>query len=334
MSGHESPRPDSDVRQVGDQLRSVLPDIVPDRRHHFEELIAAVEDPASGEGSAWAGVDLFEAFEPDNTVLERTNIWRVASVYALFLPLLVTWLGLAGAVAHYNSLPAEERAQRSFFEVWVSGVDFSFLGMPFRNSLGVLALLVAIVVLVAIVTGVAADRYNKQLDQHRNDLRAALTSASRLLNQRYPQSSADAADALVTFAARLDSVAAGLTSLVNEVAASTRGAIAAIVQQSKQGSEELTAANIEALGRHAQVIEQMEVAVARATEGLQQAALAAQSIAASTELDQRRREEYDRIASHMADTAADLRMQLEFLPPKQSHSGQVASGPGDGTGKQ
>lgn len=326
--------PGADADDVVRELTSLSQHIVPDRRAHLQSLADALQDPASGEGSAWAGVDLFEAFEPDTTVLERTNIWRVASVYALFLPLLVTWLGLAGAVAHYNSLPAEERAQRSFFEVWVSGVDFTFLGMPFRNSLGVLALLVAIVVLIAIIAGIAADRYNKQLDQHRNDLRAALTSASRLLNQRYPQSSADAADALVTFAARLDSVAAGLTSLVNEVAASTQGSIAAIVQQSKQGSEELSAANLEALGRHAQVTEQMEVAVARATEGLQQAALAAQSIAASTELDQRRREEYDRIASHMADTAADLRMQLESLPPKPPHSGQMASGPSDGTGKQ
>jgi hypothetical protein len=291
------------------QLKAVMPAVLPQPREQLKGLVHVLEGRGPAGSSSWVHIDLHEAFDPESSVIERTNWSRLVSVYVLFVPLLMTWVGLWLAVDAYNALPVSERRARSFFEVWVSGAESPLLGLTF--SLSELARTVAAVFVIAILAGLNADRLSGRVDARRDALRSALTSASLALHRRYPSTPADATGALDDFAARLEGLSHRISALANGLDSSTHLILESMRERVDTASATVAQMAQNATSEHMGVVRQMDEALANTVLALQEAAKAAQSIAHSSELDRARRAEYDKVVSHLADSAARLRQTLE-----------------------
>lgn len=299
----------------------MLPTLQPAHRAHGEQLVDVLAGRASQ--GAWAEMDLYEAFDPRTSMVEKTNWARVVSMYVLFVPLLLTWVGLWLAVDAYNALPAAERRARSFFEVWVSGAPSPRFGIT--ASLSELAIGVAAVFLIAIASGMLAERHSARLDKRRDALRCALLSASLALQQRYPRSTADATAALRDLRRAIAASTDAMASLMTSLDSSTRSILDTADARAQAAVGAIDAISEQAARRHTESTEMIERGIAHATGALQHASTAAAGLAQATELDRARREEYDRFVSHLAETVARLRQVVASL-----HAGEPAEFAGMG----
>ena len=242
------------------QLKAVMPDVLPERRDQLEALVDVLEGRGPAGSSSWAHIDLHEAFDPESSVVERTNWSRLVSVYVLFVPLLMTWVGLWLAVDAYNGLPASERRERSFFEVWVSGAESPLLGLTF--SLSELARTVAMVFLIAILAGLNADRHSRRTAVRRDALGSALTSASLALHRRYPSTPADATGALDEFTARPEGLSHRIAALANGLDSSMTLILESMRERVDTASSTVAQMARDAAREHMDLVRQMDQGLA------------------------------------------------------------------------
>jgi hypothetical protein len=161
-----------------------------DRRDGLNELAEALK--GGPDRPRWAEVDLFKVFNvdaastmqvQDSVVAQRLE--RLLSVL-IFVPVLLTWIGLAAAGLAYRSLLAEDptAAQQSFLKLWYSGFEgHTPLGLDRIAflTIGILFL----VILVSFLLNRQRDRDRARTDLRGRDLgrqlRTAVTRASLLL---------------------------------------------------------------------------------------------------------------------------------------------------------
>ncbi|WP_062428742.1 hypothetical protein [Herbidospora daliensis] len=165
------------------------------RARQLRDLAEAVVEPAQGE--RWCDLDLFAAFDPADSVQDFPADSRflkkldwIQSVI-IFLPIVVTWLGLKVATTAYGETLAAggvEAARRPFLEMWQQGFD-GRLSVWWRFDNIAIGTLIAIAAVVAITITErvkrrqAEDRAVDEAAALRSRLRAALTEASLILNQ-------------------------------------------------------------------------------------------------------------------------------------------------------
>lgn len=299
------------------QLEGVADTVIVGRQEQFRALIEAVKADPSPSSYHWVDIDLYEAFDPETSIREKRNPWRNWSVYVLFLPLLLTWIGLSIAVRDYNNLPESQRVTRSFFEVWVEGSSDSFLGGAL--SLFNLAIAVAVVFVVAIGLGVASDKHAEDVDEQRDDLRSALTSASLALNAKYPRTPEGTAAALGSFTEDLQQASVQASQVLTQLADQAKTVNEQLSANARESAALIDRAGRDALDKHMKVVAEMDRALGFATEALAQASVAAQTLATSTELDRRRRQEQDRAISRMSDLLADLQLTTANMMPPEDY---------------
>lgn len=288
------------------ELVAVADTIIAGRQSQFRELIGVVAGKPSPTGLRWAEIDLYEAFDPETSNCEKANPWRNWSVYVLFVPLLLTWVGLSVAVKDYNELPAAERRVRSFFEVWVDGGQSTFLGV--NLSLFNIAIAVAMVFVAAIALGIMSDRHANTVNEQRDALRSALTTASLSLTSKYPRSAEGATVTLEAFALDLQDASAKASAVLERIAEHSARLTQELAENARSSARLIDQASRQAIDKHSLVVNDMNQALGFATDALIRASMAAQALTASTELDRHRREEQDRVISHLSDILADIKL--------------------------
>ncbi|GGL56793.1 hypothetical protein [Planomonospora parontospora] len=192
------------------------------RRAQLRELSRAITD--SDQAERWCEVDLFSAFSAEDTVLpeevsRKPVAWfRRADSFVgpglVFLPILVTWLGLKAATTAYGQALAAggpEVARRPFLEMWQQGFDGRLAGFFKFDNIALCTLLAIGAVIAWTITASRTrdsqeDRMEHELTNLRARLRGALTEASLVLGQVRLSSPA-------RFTAELTKAAAELTSV-------------------------------------------------------------------------------------------------------------------------
>jgi prefoldin subunit 5 len=135
------------------------------RARQLLSLAAALRDPA--EARLWRGVPVHDAFaglapEPDtrsaSVVVQALNVLRAVAV---FLPLLVSWMGIHGAVAAYGEqLDSDpDQGAQAFFREWLSGFDGA-LWLSFDR----MALIVVVCIVGLIAVSIAAESFQRFAD--------------------------------------------------------------------------------------------------------------------------------------------------------------------------
>ena len=128
-------------------------------------------DPANLESARhWANVDLFAAFLDENPGRAETGwaarVWAGADTAVqvlVFVPILLTWIGLAWAAF-------ADRGGQSLLQVWQSGGAF---GVSFH----LVALYTACIVFLLIGVSIALIIHRRQLQKEEADLRGKLADA-------------------------------------------------------------------------------------------------------------------------------------------------------------
>ncbi|WP_329084829.1 MULTISPECIES: hypothetical protein [unclassified Streptosporangium] len=175
------------------------------RRDQLNDLANAITDP--GRAGRWCEVDLFAAFAPDDSILvddepvdttssPRRPRWRrglgaAVGPALVFVPILITWLGLMMATGAYGDVLDDggvDAARRPFLEMWQQGFDgrlprlFEF-GNIALCTLAAIFCLICWTVYENIARNSREDASERALRALRVRLRGALTEASLVLGQ-------------------------------------------------------------------------------------------------------------------------------------------------------
>lgn len=209
---------------------------------HQTSLWDPPQDGTTGKAEYWCEVDLFAAFAPEDTFLatkkpdatvkrpNRRFPGKRAAVGSVlvFVPILITWLGLKMATTAYGELleaDGPEVARRPFLELWQQGFDGRLFWLFTFDNVALLTVLMISTLLVwtlwetisrhqsADRTEAETDIADEELARLRIRLRAALTEATLVLSQVRLSSP-------VRFAAELTKAVAE----VERIAATTRRA--------------------------------------------------------------------------------------------------------------
>ncbi|MDA5278982.1 methyl-accepting chemotaxis protein [Streptomyces sp. Isolate_45] len=173
------------------------------RRDELTSLADALRGLGDGDLEPWTELDLLQAFareESVRAVLEEEpehRAWAGLEVgigSLVFLPLLLTWLGLSRATSAYEALIGEDPAAagRPFLQLWQSGFEGRLAAWStFGHVAGSATAVIFLLVLLAAVHGVRRTRTERRADTARrtaDDLLArlvpVLTRAQLLLNER------------------------------------------------------------------------------------------------------------------------------------------------------
>lgn len=238
-------------------------------REELEALADALTGP-DNELDQWMYLDLPSAFIPTDTPpREREGRgWHrylhIAPQFLVFLPILITWLGLSMASHAYNTLlqSGQDLEQRNFLELWQQGFDGTIPAFLTFEKVA-LYTVAAIVLLLAVGLWSAVDRRNQeelsdyQDETFRQRLASTLVSAMRVL-------ASHRVEAPMRFEAGLTRTAEQLADMHSEakkLQTSARSAVTASTKASDQLSASVTdiAASI---GSIAARLEDLENAVA------------------------------------------------------------------------
>jgi chromosome segregation ATPase len=224
------------------------------RADQLRSLAGAVEEPAEGE--RWCEVDLFAAFPPEETVRPGPHMSRWAGVLnvmdlvqpvLVFLPIVITWLGLQRATTAYGEAITSggaETARRPFLEMWQQGFDGRLSGIWRFDSVA-LATLMAIVLLITVtllerlLRRREENRAELRAEELRIKLRAALTEAALTLGQVRLASPARFQAELTKSAIEISEVGSTLRRLQEQVVQSLEGSL----ESTRQGMQSLMEAS-------------------------------------------------------------------------------------------
>jgi len=177
------------VDEVSDKLRKLAR--VDAYKHHAASLRLLADDLATDRATLWADVDLFQLFDEDSIVLDRSRRWgRVvagfeqARTVLVLVPLLVTWLGVYFAISDYRRLlrrPDDQLAAfegQSFMQLWSTGFGrgswwtFDHVAMLDIAAIGA-------VIAVSVAIGVLRRHFDRLDDDDRTGRRGDLHSVLR-----------------------------------------------------------------------------------------------------------------------------------------------------------
>lgn len=224
------------VQEVQTRLQTLA--MKPLLKHHSEQLQRLSRDLTDPDRAAtWAETNLTEMFLISEIPSElesdspRFKTAEGVGVVFIFLPLLITWLGLYLATRAYATVPASET--RPFIALWELGFP-SYDGLVLRLSL--VAILDVIVIGILIVATLFVhferarlDRSNdRALNETRHQLSAALIDASLIVAQKKYSSPQ-------RFQTMLNESAGQLADLVNSLrsaAATADGAMGRVAKAS------------------------------------------------------------------------------------------------------
>ncbi|MET9609102.1 methyl-accepting chemotaxis protein [Streptomyces sp. NPDC006512] len=173
------------------------------RRDELTALSDALRGLGDGDLEPWTELDLLQAFAREESVRavfdeqpeHRAWAWLEVGIGSLvFLPLLLTWLGLSRATSAYEALIGEDPAAagRPFLQLWQSGFEGRLAAWStFGHVAGSATAVIFLLVLLAAVHGVRRTRTERRSDDARrtaDDLLArlvpVLTRAQLLLNEQ------------------------------------------------------------------------------------------------------------------------------------------------------
>ncbi|WP_406312654.1 hypothetical protein OHA77_29430 [Streptosporangium sp. NBC_01639] len=187
----------TELRELADHPRLAA------RQDQLRDLTDAIADP--GKAGRWCEVDLFSAFSPDDIVLvaggpagtasppgnpgRRHRFGTAIGPVLVFVPILITWLGLMMATGAYGDVLAADgldAARRPFLEMWQQGFDgrlpgfFKFDNIAFC-TLAAIFCLIFWTVFENITRSSREEASDRDLAALRSRLRRALTQASLIL---------------------------------------------------------------------------------------------------------------------------------------------------------
>lgn len=191
---------------------------------HFRSLGQALSTP--GYDARWADLDLFRIMGP-TVVRERLeareesrrgrviNVLEVIRSTLIFLPLVITWYGIAVASSSYQQLVATRpsAAQEPFLTLWLNGFDqLTSITLGWVAALDFAILLVVFLLSVIITVLMALQTSNRQ--QLYDAISAVLLDASLELSRSRGQGPITAA---TDFNKTLNHISTEFTRLVNDM---------------------------------------------------------------------------------------------------------------------
>jgi len=224
----------------------------------------------------WEGLDLSGLFSPESTITikprYRIAAWlcEIGAAIAVFLPVLITWLGFQAASAIFAEYvtglePGSEPL--TFLQLWVSdfkGTDFKGRldghTLPWIALWDVLAILVAMLFIVGdrVVTRMSEARQEKDFQEASSELLAVLTYAQAAINVHDPRTPLDGLNELIE---NLQQVVgemerlAGVYVKTNEAAETLRTATAELRASVSEVTKKLTDATSKTVGNFEDAIE-------------------------------------------------------------------------------
>ncbi|MCX5377978.1 methyl-accepting chemotaxis protein [Streptomyces sp. NBC_00091] len=173
------------------------------RQDELQSLANALQGLGDGDIEPWTELDLLQAFARPESVHAAVSetpehrAWGFVEVgigVLVFVPLLLTWLGLSRATSAYQALIGEDpaAAARPFLQLWQSGFEGRLSGWSSFGEVATLATsVICLLVLLAGVHGVRralTERRAEDAQRTADDLLARLvpllTRAQLLLNEQ------------------------------------------------------------------------------------------------------------------------------------------------------
>lgn len=329
---------------VARRLEGFVGEVVQARQPELRELIEALRSPGLRDAQQWAHIDLVTAFDPPTAIHGRdraSSFWRGVATYGVFVPLVLTWLGLHQAIRAFERMPADDRPG-NFFESWIRGFPSEYAGFlgPF-NSLSWLAVLTATLFVLLIVAGSLAESAGRDTDDRRAEFRGALTDAMRLLDVRFPESPAAAAAVMEELAEQIRTAREGsaktqqsLLDTQAEVLRATSDAVVGMTGRladqheeatarlraaSEQYQQDLAGLHAEALRTQRDLLASLNAGLAQCSEAMVEAGALVSAMANHTRDELSRTTDYDRILTHVADSALRIREAADLLESGRRH---------------
>lgn len=253
---------DPSLAPFGAQLRELLSGVPESDGSTLSDLADALTRGDRDELRGWSEMDLVALADADELVIEATDgdapLRRLELLRSglIFLPIAITWLGIAMAAKAYGDLPTDsERYQdASFIALWESGFDgrASFSLSLFQIGLIDFALILGLIV----VTLVAANRrqwLEADAGRHIRKTRAVLVKIQRELVEHRLHG-------VTRFRSELNRAAANLRKIAGEAAtasdATTNSLTAsASLMTDLAGAAESQRTAVESLGARLQAVE-------------------------------------------------------------------------------
>lgn len=187
----------TELRELADHPRLTA------RQDQLRDLADAITDP--GRAERWCEIDLFAAFSPDDTILvdgeaaenasprgkpgRRRGFGAAVGPALVFVPILITWLGLMMATGAYGEVldtDGLDAARRPFLEMWQQGFDGRLPGFfKFDNialcTLAAIFCLILWTVFENVTSSGREETSERELAALRVRLRRATTQASLVL---------------------------------------------------------------------------------------------------------------------------------------------------------
>ncbi len=226
------------------------------RESQLRSLATALRDPDEARG--WREIPLHAAFanlaftapSPRTAPLQWLQLVRAAAV---FLPLLVSWLGIHGAVDAYRERLAADPDQgaQTFFREWLGGFGGD-LWLSFDRMAAIVVASIAVLIAVAVAVEWLQRREDEKSLETETELRdrldAALTEAALHLRLGPVGTPEDAERQLKQIAARSADLIEALLETVNAVQGelagleSSTGEFRAVITGLENGAREIAAA--------------------------------------------------------------------------------------------
>lgn len=282
--------------------------LVQSRRQQLLQLVDGLRSPGLARAQEWAHIDLIGAFDPDSSIHGRSGsstVWRSIATFGMFVPLLLTWVGLHEAIVAFERMSSDERAD-TFFEQWIRGFGEYSGPLGSLNSLSAISFLTAGVFALLILAGWLGDSSSRRAAEQREAFRGALTDAMRLLGVRFPRTPVD-----VVAATRV------LTEQMRSAGAAAVDAQAAL----RAGQEEVLRRTSDVVDRmHAELaaaqgelLESLQAGLAQCTQAMVTSGELVATMANHTRDELSRSADRDRILVHVADSAELLREAAERI---------------------
>ncbi|MGB8021917.1 MAG: hypothetical protein WCF04_11865 [Candidatus Nanopelagicales bacterium] len=314
-------------RSVADALAWFVPLLVQSRRQQLLELVDALRSPGLLRAQQWAHIDLIGAFDPDSSIHGRTSsstVWRSIATFGMFVPLLLTWVGLHEAIVAFERMPLVERAD-TFFEQWIRGFGEHSGPLGSLNSLSAISILTAGVFALLILAGWLGDSSSRRAAEQRAAFRGALTDAMRMLDVWFPETPVDVLAATRVLTEQMRSAGAAAVDAQSAI----RAGQAEILRRT---SDVVDRMHSELAAAQAELLESLQAGLAQCTEAMVTSGELVATMANHSRDELSRSADRDRILVHVADSAELLREAAERIAAERIAAeplvgSRVADGP-------
>jgi len=277
------------------------------------------KDEQSRALDAWVNVDLFGAFTPESTIGEPAELpaqrraLHGAPGVLVFVPILITWMGLGAATAAYRETVGSDpnSAGRPFLEQWQTGFGGNLSAALTFDRVATYTVL-AILVLLGLIVATAWDRHRLADEEERQtaalaaELASALTAAQLAMSRRNLSSP-------LRFEEELSRVAGELRELYADArraqaAAQRATTIAGQATERLLGTTDDLTSNVRALDASTRAIAERSTQIGAAIEAVAMATEQVGPAVASAAGESKRAAKEGR--RRVADAAEELRTEL------------------------